>query len=92
MTVEKYLELWEFCSSNTDKASDHLQSICHPHRNEMGLVSDEFRKTEEYIKANRDYKIAFSMLRELNGSVSNKMKREAALLRRNNKMNNKLKN
>ncbi len=50
---------------------------------ENGLMKDEFRKSPEYIKLSRDFKIAFNNLRDFNGK--NKRKYEPNYLLHRNK-------
>lgn len=41
--------------SAMDETSAKLAAFCQPHRNNMGLVPDEIRKSDEYTRLNRDY-------------------------------------
>tara|TARA_R110000765_G_scaffold131834_1_gene230352 strand:- start:691 stop:939 length:249 start_codon:yes stop_codon:yes gene_type:complete len=78
MTLELYTELKNEINERVDKADLLVNSFP---KGEMGLV----KMTDEFRSAKRNFDIAFSELRTLNGSASNKLKKEYSLLKRRNR-------
>lgn len=86
ITVEKYRELSKVYNGMVDNASDKLNAIVSGNKNEMGLVNDETKKSPEYKAASKEYNAAFTLLRNFASTVPNKIKREAAMLNRAEKI------
>lgn len=71
-------------------AADHLDSAVKSAgevlrqfpRSPLGLVSEETRKSPEYISAKRQYDIAFAKLRGFNAVFTRRFKKELANARR----------
>ena len=85
ITVEKYIEISKIYNDAWEQASQELKSITLGRKNEMGLVNEETRKSEEYKQAKKRYNFAFQMVRKFNKTVPNKIKREASKIRRKEK-------
>lgn len=83
MTPQEYNKILSVYDQVLDKASKNLNDLIKDHRNEFGLTSDEIKATPEYKRLKAEYNQAHSMVRSLGASVSNKVKRDAAVLRRN---------
>jgi hypothetical protein len=49
-----------------DSASKNINDLCKTHKDELGLVSDEFRATNEYKKARQQFKTAWNNMRAFN--------------------------
>ena len=75
MTLELYTELKNEINERVDKYSDILNSFP---KNASGMVE----VTPEFRSAKNSFDIAFGELRALNGSASNKLKREYRMLNR----------
>lgn len=59
-----------------DLASAHLVKICAPHKTAMGLTSDQFKKTEEYLNAKLAFDTSFARLRTINSWIGKNFKKE----------------
>jgi len=89
MTVQEFIKLKEPYNLAVDKASDELQRLSIGHIGKMGLVDREITKSESYQKALKEFKTAFSALRNFNKLVPKKLMREASMYQRNLKMEKK---
>ena len=86
ITLEKYRELSKVYNEMVDKADAELKAVITGNKNEMGLVNSETKNSYEYKKAKKAYDTAFSLLRNFASTVPNKIKREAAMLNRAEKI------
>lgn len=55
MTIDELFTLKDGLVARLDQSSGNLRRACAPHRGAMGLVSDEFRATNEYASLRNLY-------------------------------------
>ena len=85
ITAAQYLELSKTYNAMVDKADAELKAIISCNTNAAGLVNDETKKSDSYKAAKKAYDSAFNLFRNFASTVPNKIKREAAMLKRNKK-------
>lgn len=86
MTVEKYIEINAIYESNVDKAEAAMKKLSEGKKHPNGMVFEEVRKSDEYKKAYKLFNYYFSLSREFAQTVPNKIKREAAMMKRAQKI------
>ena len=85
ITAQEYNEKSGKLDAIVDEASDNLHKVVAGRKGAMGLVSEEVRCSDEYKAAKKEFNIAFNALRTFAKAVPNKIKRDAALMRRHAK-------
>jgi len=85
MTPEKYNAQLAIYDQVLNNADQKLKKVISGNRNEFGLVNDETKNSFEYKAAKSEYDKAFFLYRAFASSVPNKIKREAAMIRRKEK-------
>lgn len=55
MTTQELIELKESLTARADQSSKQLVEACAPHKVQFGLVSDEYRQSDEYASLNGLY-------------------------------------
>jgi hypothetical protein len=61
--MEQLFEKYDALVARADQSSKQLNAACAPHKGAMGLVSDEFRKTDTYASLSNLYALDKELLR-----------------------------
>ncbi|TFD15508.1 hypothetical protein E3T26_06920 [Cryobacterium sp. TMT1-21] len=55
MTITELFEVKDALVARMDKSSANLAAACAPHRGDMGLLDDEFKRSDTYASLNNLY-------------------------------------
>lgn len=88
LVTKEQIELSEFINLKVNYWSDKIKSDKFP-KHPNGLVFEKVRFGAEYKEVERQFKFWFERLREFNGTLSNKQKKELSTILKEERLKNK---